>query len=119
MRTFRRRLLLSCRVLAEKMFVGETSGRVLTLVLLRNWYVVQEIHLAPTPRMLRRLDADADKAMFLRCAVFGTVCLPIFALIDMEDHYSLLSSEFVRRMFPLTPVTLFGNTGRVSHVFFR
>ena len=83
MRTFRRRLLLSCRVLAEKMFVGETSGRVLTLVLLRNWYVVQEIHLAPTPRMLRRLDADADKAMFLRCAVFGTVCLPIFALIDM------------------------------------
>jgi len=28
-------------------------------------------------------DADADKAMFLRCAVFGTVCLPIFALIDM------------------------------------
>ena len=28
-------------------------------------------------------DADADKAMFLRCAVFGTLCLPIFALIDV------------------------------------
>ena len=40
----------------------------------------------------------AIKVMFLRCAVFGTVCLPIFALIDMG--MTIIAPAFVRVRTP-------------------
>ena len=77
-RTFRTGLRSLCRVLAKRIFVGETVGRACPLT--------QLVCCARDPSCTDAedaYDADADKAMFLRCAVFGTLCLPIFALIDV------------------------------------